>query len=373
MHTQQLLFGEQPVFRAARHGSFWILFCLYIFFFRYERYDYSILFDLHTYGIRFQNVFVFLLEAIPGTLFSLHYIVPKLLKGKAVSAIIAIFCLALFFSAYAWLIIRFSNFLLLPGTRLKDASQFDKVAFAIYNCVLNPFLAVGFAVSAKLMKNWYLQMQQTLETSRRKLAIDLNLLKMKFHPQLLVGSINQLRDCLESRKSYFPELLIGVSDVLSYALYETNEDLVPLEKEITITKTYIQSQRFKLNRRMNMAVRTSGNFQNQLIAPMILIPIIQSAFAFAPGTIESDSGSFDLEMEENAGLFFFKMNLFTENPFTSGVFQKLIRDTQLPERLHAVYPDNHEFDIEEGEQGRSMRVRLRINLFMGAERNELEI
>jgi two-component system LytT family sensor kinase len=360
MRIQQLLFSEPFAYRIARHVSFWFVFCLYIFFFRYERYDYTLLFDLRTYGIRFQNVIVFLLEAIPGTLFSLRYIVPNLLKGKTGSVTLAVICLGLFFSAYVWLVIQFSDFLLLPGVRLRDASRFDKLAFAIYNGVLNPFLAAGFAVSVKLMKSWYLQMQEILETSRRKLAIDLHLLKMKFHPQLLVGSIHQLRDCLESDKSHFPELLIGISDVLSYALYETNEDLVSLEKEIMITRTYIESQRIMLHERIRMTIRTSGNFLHQFIAPMILIPIIQCAFG--SGTAGLETGSFDLDIEGNDGLFIFKMTMLSENHFAPGVFQKIIGDTQLTDRLQAVYPGKHEFQIEEEDQGRNMTVRLLIHL-----------
>ncbi len=367
MGIHQFLFGDKLVNRSTRHGLFWMVFCLYVFFFMYPRYDYTLLFDLRTYGIRFQNLLIFLLAAVPGTLFSLHYFSSSLLKKpKIVETSFMFIGLGLFFIFYTWMIVRVVNPALVPGLRLSNSSTFDRVSFIIYSCFIMPLLPIVFVITTRLIKSWYTRTQETIQVANRKKDIELELLKMKAHPLLIIKSMRQLQNCLVHNESKFPELLLGISDVLSYVIYEADATLVSLEKEIDIIKKYIDSHNDGIDPKIFRSSKFFGDFRKDQIAPLILLSILQVVLEQMERSFDPEKLFLDLEMVANSGTISLTMEIGNWLDKSLMEFKKTINASEWLNRVDTFYVNKYTLDIFQIEKDSAIRLNLKLDLSINA-------
>ena len=366
MKAHQFLLSDKLVYRISRHGFFWIVFCLYVFFFMYERYDYKLLFDIQTYGIRFQNLLFFLLAAVPSTLFSLHYFSSRLLKKVKIMEIgFVLIGFGLFFILYTWLIVHVVDPVLVPGRRLSQSSPFNRVAFVIYSCFILPLLPIAFAITIRLIKRWYARTQETIMVANRKRDVELELLKMKTHPLLIIKSLRQLQNCLVYNESKFPELLLSISDILSYVIYETDATLVPLEKEIDMIKKYIDSHKDGVDHEIFESAKFIGDFGKDQIAPLILLPILQVVLGKMDVSLDSRKLFFDLEMVVDNATLSLTMKIDNWLEKSREEFQKAIYATELFNRLDTFYANKYTLDIFQLDENSTIRLNLWLDLSLG--------
>lgn len=132
-------------------------------------------------------------------------------------------------------------------------------------------LAMSFASALKLARDSYLRRQQDQEA-------ELKLLKAQLNPHFLFNTLNNLYGLSVVKSDKLPELMLKLSDLLRYSLYDTKESLVPLEKEITYLDNYISLEKIRLEDKASIEFTKSGNLSNKKIAPMLLIVFVENAF-----------------------------------------------------------------------------------------------
>ncbi len=98
---------------------------------------------------------------------------------------------------------------------------------------------------------------------------------------------------------------------MRYMLYETDEEKVPLEKEIEYLQSYIdlQQQRFGKNVKLNVSLDSIDKAYE--IEPMLLIPFVENAFKHGTGMVEDATIDVELKAEKNI-LHFAVRNRFNE-------------------------------------------------------------
>lgn len=66
---------------------------------------------------------------------------------------------------------------------------------------------------------------------------------------------------------------------MRYMLYETSEELVPLQKEMQYLENYIELQRLRAEENANISFQLNGQLNNQRIAPLIFLPFVENSFS----------------------------------------------------------------------------------------------
>ena len=115
-------------------------------------------------------------------------------------------------------------------------------------------LALVFAISIKLTRDSFARRQQVKEA-------ELKLLKAQLNPHFLFNTLNNLYGLSVVKSDKLPSLMLKLSDLLRYSLYETKEVLVPLKKEIQYLENYISLEKIRLEDTTNISFTKKRNFR----------------------------------------------------------------------------------------------------------------
>lgn len=210
---------------------------------------------------------------LPGffiMVYSLLYIlVPKyLLPRKFWSFFLGLFLVLVLCIIYANLV----------QLSINDSRNFKGMTISVGRNVL-PFLHVGgIALSIRLLLYWYQQRKQTLEAERQKTMVELQLLKAQLHPHFLFNTLNNLYSHTLEASPKSPEIVMKLSELLRFMIYESNTPKIPLTKEIQLLQSYITLEAMRYGERLDMSVAITGEVQKYQIAPFLLLPFLENAF-----------------------------------------------------------------------------------------------
>lgn len=105
--------------------------------------------------------------------------------------------------------------------------------------ILIPLLAF---MAIKFVFDSFDQQQKMERIEKDRLSSELQLLKSQIQPHILFNSLNNLYHFALKKSEQVPTLILKLSNVLRYVLYEATEEKVPLIKELEFIKDYIDLQ-----------------------------------------------------------------------------------------------------------------------------------
>ena len=125
----------------------------------------------------------------------------------------------------------------------------------------------------------YLEKQDEITLIKKENAeMELQYLKSQINPHVLFNNLNTIYSYSLEKPDQAPELILKLSDNLKHVLYESNDQKVPLEKELDYLQNYIDFQRIRTENLKDIIYTVKGNFGNYSIAPLLLITLIENAF-----------------------------------------------------------------------------------------------
>lgn len=364
--TQEFVFSNQPRQRLARHGLFWLAW--YLFF-------------TLTYGFLPVNYFLsegmtwpmallkgFLMSSIDSVLFmpahmflaySLMYLlIPRyVLTGRYGWAFINVILLII---ATSFISAVLAEFVVYP-IRMMVHGRYsgNSFFFAMMAGMRGATTIGGFAAAIKLVKIWYLKQQAYEQIDKEKLQAELQVLKSQVHPHFLFNTLNNLYALTLHKSDQSSAVVLKLSELLSYMLYECNASEVPLQKEIAFMRNYIGLEQLRYGDRLDMSVTISGDYQHKLIAPLLLIPFLENAFKH--GTSEQVDQAWmhiDLSVQENQ--LKFKVINSREPMATGSTHSGGIGLQNVQKRLQLLYPNRHELRIVAEEETFMISLTLEL-------------
>jgi sensor histidine kinase YesM len=123
------------------------------------------------------------------------------------------------------------------------------------------------------------------EKENENLKTELLFLRSQVSPHFLFNVLNNMVALARLKSDRLEPSLIKLSGLMRYMLYESDEEKVPLAREIEYVTSYIDLQRLRFGKDMMINVRMDGTGDYQLIEPMLLIPFIENAFKHGTGLI----------------------------------------------------------------------------------------
>ena len=210
-----------------------------------------------------------------------------------------------------------------------------------------PFLHVsGIAVSIKLLLYWYQQREQTVEAEKAKTAAELQLLKAQLHPHFLFNTLNNLYSHTLESSPKSPEIVMKLSELLRFMIYESNTPKIPLTKEIDLIQSYITLEKLRYGERLDMSVTVTGNIGQYQIAPFLLLPFVENAFKHGTGK-QLDQSWISLNISMSDSVMCFKLVNSAEpdndkkQPGAGGLGLLNVK-----KRLELLYKDRHRFETK---------------------------
>lgn len=196
---------------------------------------------------------------------------------------------------------------------------------------------------------------------KERLSAELQLLKNQLHPHFLFNTLNNLYGMVLTQEKGAADVVIRLSNMMSYMLYECDVPKISLTKEIAHLRNYIELEKIRYKERLDISFEVAGDVEDKQIAPLLLIPFIENAFKHGAAKddkqtwininiwVQNDELSFKIEnslpneIEENQ----------TAN-MQSGIGLQNVR-----KRLELLYPEKHELTIT---KENSFLVKLDLNI-----------
>jgi hypothetical protein len=157
-----------------------------------------------------------------------------------------------------------------------DSDTLDIFATALHICMGNLTVLTVAAITIKIMKDYWLRQRENELLAIENIRNKLHLLKMQMHPRILFASLQRIYLEIEQQSREAPEMILKLSELLSYLLYESESDQVPLSKEAQMIDNYLALKRLEYKRKVDIRFETSGELDKHWITPGLFLPLLET-------------------------------------------------------------------------------------------------
>lgn len=187
---------------------------------------------------------------------------------------------------------------------------------------------------------------------------ELNFLRSQINPHFLFNALNNIYSLTLNAPKDAGPVILKLSEMLRYIIYDINENRVPLFKEVNHIQNFIELQ--KIKDPTNDRVRFEYDESNAMVSPMLLTVFVENSFKH--GKIEQDKdGWIDISIKVVDGSLEFKCgNSFPGTDSKHSKNHQGIGIKNVRKRLELIYPDKHSLDINKSEK--EFNVTLVIEL-----------
>lgn len=219
------------------------------------------------------------------------------------------------------------------------------------------FSVIAFTVIATFFK---IGLDRLILDKERK-ENELRHLKAQLNPHFLFNTLNNLYGLSVAESKKLPDLMLKLSELLRYSLYDTNQHYVELQKELNYIGNYVELERIRLSEKTDIALRITGDFAERYIAPLMLIVFIENCFKHF--SVARDQQAFvHISIEQNDDVLHLRTRnsvdpgyIPQKNASKGGLGLKNVR-----QRLDLIYPQKHNLAISK--ESAYFETDLTINL-----------
>lgn len=275
-----------------------------------------------------------------------------LLKGKLLQFFLVILAWG---AAGLYIDAAYRSYILIPvqeAMRLDNILPRGPLAF----CYLCMTTSAASAMIIKFYKLWTLKQQAWMHAQQEKIATELQLLKAQIHPNFLLNSLNNIYSFSMKGSSKTPGLILKLSTLLSYMLYDCKTEEVRLEKELAIMKNYIALEQERYNNKIDVSWNVEGEAEDKFIAPLLMLPFIENAFKHGvSGQIKKSWLSVDISIKQDSLQCKIANSKSEYVKFSDGG----TGIANVKKRLDFIYPGKHELRLND--EGNFFVIALLVN------------
>ncbi len=207
------------------------------------------------------------------------------------------------------------------------------------NAVKGVNLVIWIALTIKFFKMWHERREAALEA-------ELNFLKGQVHPHFLFNTLNNLYALSITKSDKAPGIVMGLSEILKYMLYETKTGTIALSRDVEILENYIALEKIRYEDRIDLNIKIQNDLDGYNIAPLLLLPLVENAFKH--GTSER-IGDVWIKLDLTVKNDLLKLKLSNSKPQNlPGDIERHKGNIGLPnvqKRLDLLYPNAYDLKI----------------------------
>lgn len=219
------------------------------------------------------------------------------------------------------------------------------------------------ATMLRVVMDWWRYQNEKQVLLTQTIQSELRFLKSQINPHFLFNTLNNLYALTLKKSDQAPEIVLKLSEIMRYMLYECNERRVLLTKEIQYIHNYLDLERLRQPKAADIQFTTAGNISEQMVAPLLFVPFLENSFKHGLNH-HIQGGGFvrlylrvqgeDLEfMIENSKA---AENVPRQNHPRSGG----IGLTNVRQRLELLYPENHTLIVSDEPNRFAVTLHLKM-------------
>lgn len=225
------------------------------------------------------------------------------------------------------------------------------------------FIVVSASTVLKIITDWLRNNQQTQELERKHIESELQFLKTQVNPHFLFNTLNNLYALTLKKSESAPEIVLKLSELMRYMLYECNEKKVSLRNEVKFLQNYLELEMLRQPKGIDIQLNVKGQIKNQEIAPLIFIAFIENSFKHGiNANIEEGFVHIFLDIHEEE-ISFSVVNSKQEALTTIDRKVKSggIGLVNVKRRLEILYPNKYKLEIKETPKTYEIKLLMNLN------------
>lgn len=323
-------------YKILIHVLFWIYMLNQAFFPVYlHKIDTKLLKDY----IYLKDIFITILLNI-FVFYAVYYVIPKFLRLRRKWYIFPfVILLAVALSAVRLPVeIAYWKYLVkMPASQLQFQYEW------IWATLMVTVIISIYAMLIRISIDWFESQKYKDELIKERQASEIALLRSQVNPHFLFNTLNNIYSLVYNKSDEAPEAVMKLSSIMRYMLYDSNTDLVAVNKEVEYLNSFIELQQLRITQKGFVEIKVTGSMENRTIAPMLLIPFVENAFKH--GEKNHEPGIIIHLKLEPEGLIFTVTNYMKLNSQVSNEDPGGFGLDNIKRRLGMLYPDKHDLKI----------------------------
>lgn len=326
---------KEVLFQIAIHGLVFIFYC-------FDRHDMQVM----NYRVAFLTSYI-----IAGIIIN-YWLLPLFLYRKKhlafILSTVLLISIVIIVEEWFWEPLYFEG---------KRAANFPGIFFSLTDIL--PVISI--LVGSKFGWDVFRKQNQLEELNSVVRDSELQYLKSQINPHFLFNNLNNLYSYAIENSPKTPTIILELSSVLRYMLYECREEYVPLHKELEHLENFTKLNELQIEDRGQISFEKSDVPPGFKIAPLILIVFVENAFKHSQSSQSEDIEiNIKTKITEEGNLYFECINSF--NPTTNteslthGIGLKNVR-----KRLELIYPNLHRLDIKQDKRYFTVHLHIHLN------------
>lgn len=188
----------------------------------------------------------------------------------------------------------------------------------------------------------YEQWKWLQQLKAEKYQAELAMLQAQINPHFFFNTLNNLYALTLKNAKEAPEVILKLSDMMRYTIYEGKKDYVSINEEIDYLSNYIELHKIRYKKEVD--IQFNHNIEPSVkVAPLLFIILLENAFKHGVDNLSEDAFIHINLYEDNNYICFAIENNFDANGISGS---NGIGLENLKRRLSLLYKDNHKFNIE---------------------------
>lgn len=227
--------------------------------------------------------------------------------------------------------------------------------------ILGVYFVVLIIVSFSLIMHNYKSIvnnenlnNKILQTQLQIKDQELRFLKMQIHPHFLFNSLNTIYGFALNKKDEAPEMILKLSNLLDYILYQIEKPQVLLMDEINHLLDYVSLEKMRFHDTLEVETNIDVSNNTIQIAPMLLIPFVENAFKHGDIIDGCLNVTIHIKTEDDVLFFEIENSSIKENKTNNGIGLE-----NIAKRLDMLYANSH--TLETNQTANNFIVKLTIS------------
>ncbi|MEL6558267.1 MAG: sensor histidine kinase [Bacteroidota bacterium] len=194
-----------------------------------------------------------------------------------------------------------------------------------------------------LAYRWFIQSTKIKQLENDRLLMELSVLKNQINPHFFFNTLNNLYALSLEHSAQTPGVILKLSEMMRYAIYECKEPKVQLLHEIKYIENYLSLEKIRQDESCEVTFEHHISANDIFIAPMVLLVFIENAFKHGFGTLASHAYIHIKLHNDEESIYFVVKNNFGEVENNS---EKGLGLDNVKRRLSLLYPGMHDLKID---------------------------
>jgi sensor histidine kinase YesM len=217
----------------------------------------------------------------------------------------------------------------------------------------------GIASTYGLLLEFIERESKTEDLKNEQMRAELSFLRSQISPHFIFNILNSIVYLIRTKADKKAEdVTIRLSSLMRYMLYDSDQSMVPLDREVDYVQNYIDLQRMRFEDDVQIEFEVKGTMDGSMIEPMLLIPFVENAFKHGVGFVRDPyikvqliyhQGSLDFQVENKMGKL-----VQDQKEESSGIGLK-----NVTRRLELLYPGKHQIKVNQDD------TLFKVQLHMG--------